>query len=77
MSDQTTDLDNRFRYHAPRTEERAQAHTTIRETLCDVAHQLVGVVPSGREQSLMLTKLEEAMFWANAGLARTPDTDAG
>lgn len=27
-------------------------------------------VPAGREQSLMLTKLEEALFWANAAIAR-------
>lgn len=27
-------------------------------------------VPAGREQSLMLARLEEALFWANAAIAR-------
>ncbi len=29
--------------------------------------------PDGREKSLAITKLEEVVFWANAGIARHPD----
>lgn len=28
------------------------------------------IVPDGRELSLALTKIEEAVFWGNAGLVR-------
>lgn len=33
-------------------------------------------VPPGREQSLALTNLEQASFWANAGIAREPSLQA-
>lgn len=45
-------------------------HAEVRTLLSEVARELVVRVPDGREKSLMLTKLEEAMFWANAGIAR-------
>ena len=35
----------------------------------DLAHELIESVPNGREQSLMLTALQEAMMWANAAVA--------
>jgi len=37
----------------------------------NAAEELVDLTgPSTREQSLAITHLEEAMFWANAALAR-------
>jgi hypothetical protein len=42
----------------------------VRMTLAASALLLNNVVPEGREKALALTKLEEAMFWANAGIAR-------
>ncbi len=38
--------------------------------LRDVAQGLATITPPGREQSLMLTALEEAMHWANAAIAK-------
>jgi hypothetical protein len=67
------DLVNRFNYHPPLTEDRRETHATIRSELLDVAEWLNEQLPDGREKSLAVTKLEEAMFWANAALARTPD----
>jgi hypothetical protein len=63
------DLDNRFNYHAPDA-ARAAAHGEAREILREAAVALVALIPAGREASLVVTHLEEAMFWANASLAR-------
>ena len=70
------DLRNRFNYHPPLTEDRREAHGTCRAVLLDAAQVLDKLAPDCREKSLAITKLEEAMFWANAALARQTD-DAG
>lgn len=41
-----------------------------------VAQKMVKTLPPGREQSLVLTKLEEAMFFANAAIARATPSEA-
>lgn len=64
-----TDLDNRFDYHKP-TSERAELHETIRYLFKQVSGFLNTNLPEGREKSLAFTKLEEAMFWSNAAIAR-------
>jgi hypothetical protein len=66
----TNDIENRFKFHPATDAEKRDAHGSVRNSLRTVAHYLAGVVPPGRERSLMLTHLEEAMFWGNAGLAR-------
>jgi hypothetical protein len=63
------DLKNRFNYHAP-TEGKIADHAEVRSRLLEVAEFFDNVLPEGREKSLALTKLEEAMFWANASIAR-------
>ena len=63
-------LENRFQYHPATTGERQAQHELVRSHCLSLAIVLSGVVPQGRELSLVLTKLEEAMFWANAGVAR-------
>lgn len=64
------DIAHRFQYHAPDT-AKGEKHAKVRELLGNVAQQLNQDVPEGREQALMITHLEEAMFWANAGIARS------
>lgn len=68
------DLRNRFNYHPPSTPARQADHEDIRAVCLEVAMQINWLVPDGREKSLAITKLEEAMFWANAGLARSLET---
>jgi hypothetical protein len=67
--EQQQDLVNRFDFHAP-IAAAGQAHAFVREMCLKLASDIVDLVPPGREQSLALTKLEEAMMWANAGIAR-------
>ena len=71
------DLANRFRYHAPRSAHRAAEHTLVREGCQHLAEQLDDLLPDGREKSVAITKIEEAMFWANAALARSADPHEG
>jgi hypothetical protein len=42
----------------------------VRAAMRTAALRVLQVVPDGRERALALTKLEETMFWANAGIAR-------
>lgn len=65
------EMENRFMHHRPKDEQTVQAHETVRLVLMRTAYQLEHAgVPAGREWALVLTKLEEVMFWANAGIAR-------
>jgi hypothetical protein len=64
------DIQNRFEFHPATTEEKRNAHTSIRELCKQLALAINEKVPDGREKSTAVTKLEEAMMWANAALAR-------
>ncbi|MFL5738050.1 MAG: hypothetical protein ACJ76P_12030 [Actinomycetota bacterium] len=63
------ELEKRFNYHAP-DEAKGQRHESVRYQLLAAARYVVANTPEGREQSLAITHLEEAMFWANAAIAR-------
>ncbi|MBM4469945.1 hypothetical protein GS982_20370 [Rhodococcus hoagii] len=65
----TPDLARRFDYHRPGPEQ-VQAHEAIREAFRLVADYVDARVPEGREKATAMTKIEEAMFWSNAGIAR-------
>lgn len=62
-------VDNDHTYHAP-NDNQVSAMQDIRTMARALAHKIVEVVPGGREQSTALTKVEEAVFHANAGIAR-------
>lgn len=65
------DLEHRFQFHPADSNNKKVAHETVRELCLDVADQIVELTGApSREQSTAVTKLEEAMFWANAALAR-------
>ena len=64
------DFDRRFDHHPPPTPAVADKHAEARLALKVAAAKLHSLCPFGREFSIVLTKLEEAMMWANAGIAR-------
>lgn len=59
----------RFSYHAPK-EDQPERYTTIRAEALRLAQLIEASTPFCREQSLAFTKLEEAVMWANASIAR-------
>ena len=63
------DLDNRFAYHRA-DDTTAVKHESVRFVCLEAAKAIVSMCPPGREQALAVTRLEEAMFWANAAIAR-------
>jgi len=63
------DITNRFTYHPPKGDQ-PQRYDTIRAAGLVLAKCIALKTPPSREQSLALTKLEEAVFWANAAIAR-------
>lgn len=69
MNEKDPDIENRFGYHPPGP-QRALDHEDARALCKSLAYTLSGLLPDSREKSLTLTKIEEAMFWANAALAR-------
>lgn len=69
MFNSKKDLLNRFTYHPPVTGQ-AELYQEIRNTALEFATQLTEKCPPSRELSLALTHLEEAVFWANASIAR-------
>lgn len=70
----SADIARRFAFHPATTDEKRDAHGSVRQTLHRAAVALNEQLPEGREKSLTITHLEEAMFWANAALARQADT---
>lgn len=65
-----SELDERFKHHPPTSETIEEAHNALRESSRSLAEVVEFTCPGGREKALALTKIEEAMFWANAAVAR-------
>lgn len=63
------DLQARFTYHPPK-EPEIMKFVEIRKQAGVLALLIDSLCPDSREKSLSITKLEEAVFWANAGIAR-------
>jgi len=63
------DLNNRFTYHAPKSDQPAR-YEDIRRYARGLATEINQLAPDSREKSLAITSLEEAVMWANAAIAR-------
>ena len=63
------DVENIFVYHQP-FGDQTERYQEIREWAKSLALLIITKTPKSREQSLALTNLEQAVFWANAAIAR-------
>ena len=64
------EIDARFTYHPPLNQGQKFRYEDIRKLGRNFAEYLVVNCPDSRELSLALTKIEEAIMWANASIAR-------
>lgn len=63
------DLENRFTYHPPKPGQPVK-YSDLRAEAKHLAVLISRSCPPSRETSLALTNLEQAIFWANASIAR-------
>jgi hypothetical protein len=50
--------------------KRQELYQALRAKAKELAELIVASTPESREQSLALTELEAAIFWANSAIAR-------
>jgi len=63
-------IEKAFTYHAPKGDQ-AERYTKLRQAAKAFAYLMDELSPGpSREKSLAMTKLEEAVMWINAGIAR-------
>jgi hypothetical protein len=62
-------LERRFTYHPPKGDQ-PERYKVIRQEAKALAKLFVEKCPNGRERAIALTRLEEAVGWANAAIAR-------
>ncbi len=67
-NDKFKQLINSFTYHSPK-DDQPERYIHLRDKAKELASDICAMVPPGREQSLAITKLEEAIMWANKGIA--------
>lgn len=64
-------MDDRFKHHAPKNQETIRRHEAAREAANDFFLAIADLTwGDSREKSVAITKVEEAMFWLNADIAR-------
>lgn len=74
MLDQT--IENNFTYHKP-LPGQPEKYETIRKVAKELAYLIVDYCPCSRERSIAITRLEEAVMWANAAIARNEKEKCG
>lgn len=62
-------IENNFSYHVPFGSQQ-ERYELLRAKAKELATMINDMTPASREQSLAFTKLEEAVMWANAAIAR-------
>lgn len=63
-----TDVQERMGYH-PANPSSAVSHDAARKTVIAATLKLVALPMDARHRSVVITKMEEALMWANKGIA--------
>jgi hypothetical protein len=66
-------VSNDFSFH-PSTDLTAEIHDAVRQRMQESAHWILENVPEGIARTQCITKLREAMMWANAAIACDTNT---
>ena len=61
-------IENSFTYHPPKGDQQ-ERYVDLRMKAKQLAQTIVNSTKPSREQSLAITKLEEAIMWANKAIA--------
>ncbi|MEV0427867.1 hypothetical protein [Micromonospora sp. NPDC050495] len=69
---QRYELDRRCDYHPPKDLATAEAHQAWRKTVKAAMAEAMRSLPAGRETSMVLTALDDALMYGNAAIARPP-----
>ena len=62
-------LEVAFTYHAPKGNQVGR-YQDLRDKAKELAEMILQECPGSRERSLALTKVEDAVMWANSAIAR-------
>lgn len=63
------DNQSRFTYHPPQ-EGQPEKYEALRAGGLALADQIAQLCPESRERSIAINKVDEAIMWANAAVAR-------
>ena len=69
MNEDIEQLNHRFTHHPPK-DGQPELYVAIRAKGLELAKLIHTSSPTSREKSLAITKIEEAVMWANAAIAR-------
>ena len=62
-------IEKAFTYHPPKDDQTGR-YIVIRGKAKELASMVDELCPESRERSLAFTKIDEAVMWANASIAR-------
>lgn len=72
----TRELASRFEFQPATTDAAREWHEAVRTVCGELAAALNDLCPDGRDKSVAMTKVQEAMFSANAAVAQARGLDA-
>lgn len=68
-------LANQFKHHSPQSPTTTSIYEAVRTGALHYADLINELVPDCNEKDEAINRLNEVMFWANAGVARNENKD--